>query len=163
MKFFASLALSAALATAAFAQTISIQAPADGTTVQAGSSITVEVIQHSSLTGFDQVTLVIGLGIPNSAPAIGGNILYNGPFNPHIQNTGIPTGQGPPQAFLQNFTVTIPGSTPAGLMSLNVAHFDLIGALRFPSTETVNVTLNVVYFGTFDARQRLRKLEFNLS
>ncbi|KAF8203536.1 Aldehyde/histidinol dehydrogenase [Mycena galopus ATCC 62051] len=46
MKFLASLALSAPFVTTAFAQTISIQAPADGSTVQAGSSIIVEVIQH---------------------------------------------------------------------------------------------------------------------
>ncbi|KAF7353369.1 hypothetical protein MSAN_01525500 [Mycena sanguinolenta] len=144
MKFLASLALSAALATTAFAQSISIQAPADGTTVQAGSSITVEVIQHSSLSDLVQVALAIGMGVPNLAPAIGDTILYNGPFNPQIQNTGIPTGQGPPTASLQNFTVTIPASTPAGLMSLNVAHFDLVGAIKGPSTETVNITLNVV-------------------
>ncbi|KAJ7784969.1 hypothetical protein DFH07DRAFT_763586 [Mycena maculata] len=144
MKFLACLTLGVALATAAVAQTISIQAPVDGTTVQAGSSITVEVIQHSSSSDLIQVALAIGLGIPNIAPAIGGDILYNGPFNPQLQNTGIPTGQGPPTAFLQNFTVTIPTSTPAGLMGLNVAHFDLVGADKTPSTETVNVTLNVV-------------------
>ncbi|KAJ7894975.1 hypothetical protein B0H14DRAFT_2682387 [Mycena olivaceomarginata] len=144
MKFLASLVLSAALATTAFAQSISIQAPADGTTFRAGSSITVEVIQHSTSSDLVQVALAIGLGIPNLAPAIGDSILYNGPFNPQIQNTGIPTGQGPPTAFLQNFTLTIPASTPAGPMSLNVAHFDLVGAEKTPSTETVSVTLNVV-------------------
>ncbi|KAJ7114441.1 hypothetical protein C8R44DRAFT_592312, partial [Mycena epipterygia] len=134
------LILSATLATTAFAQGILIQAPVDGTTVQAGSSITVEVIQHVGLSGPVQVGLVIGLGDPNSAPAIGRDILYNGPFNPQEQNTGIPS---PPTAHLQNFTVTIPASTPAGLKSLNVAQFDLIGALNNPNTETVNVTLNV--------------------
>ncbi|KAJ6532058.1 hypothetical protein B0H19DRAFT_1189847 [Mycena capillaripes] len=144
MKFLTSLALSAALATTASAQTISIQVPVDGTTVHAGSSITVEVIQHSSSTDLVQVALAIGLGIPNSAPAIGGGILYNGPFNPQVQNTGIPTGQGPPTAILQNFTVTIPANTPTGPMTLNVAHFDLIGAVKIPNTETVSVTLNVV-------------------
>ncbi|KAJ7817872.1 hypothetical protein B0H13DRAFT_2379347 [Mycena leptocephala] len=143
MKFLASLTLSAALVTTAFAQTISIQAPVDGTTVQAGSSITVEVIQRSSLTPLVQVGLAIGLGIPNSAPAIGGDILYNGPFIPQLQNTGIPPGQGPSSAFLQNFTVSIPASMPAGLMSLNVARFDLIAEQHFPNTQTVNVTLNV--------------------
>ncbi|KAJ7193865.1 hypothetical protein GGX14DRAFT_405228 [Mycena pura] len=144
MKFLASLTISAVLAATAFAQSISIQAPVDGATVQAGSSITVEVIQHSSSSDLVQVALAIGLGIPNMAPAIGGNILYNGPFNPQIQNTGIPTGQGPPTAILQNFTVTIPASTPAGPMSLNVAHFDLIGAIKGPHTETVSINLNVV-------------------
>ncbi|KAJ7851622.1 hypothetical protein B0H14DRAFT_2761277 [Mycena olivaceomarginata] len=114
MKFFASFALSAALATTAFAQTISIQAPADGTTVQAGSSITVGVIQHR--------------------PRLAGNILYNGPFNPQQQN-GV---------FLQDFTVTIPETASTGLMSLNVAHFTLRGLINTPSIETVNVTLNVV-------------------
>jgi hypothetical protein len=67
-----------------------------------------------------QVALAIGLGSPNSAPAIGGNILYNGPFDPEFQNTGITNLPG------QKFTVTIPASTPAGLMSLNAARFDLI-------------------------------------
>ncbi|KAJ7256097.1 hypothetical protein C8J57DRAFT_1186236 [Mycena rebaudengoi] len=143
MKFLASLALSAALATTAFAQSISIQAPADGTTVRAGSHLTVEVIQHSITSDLVQVGLAIGLGIPNSAPSIGGSILYNGPFNPQFQNTGIPDGQGPPTASLQNFTVTIPAGTQTGLMSLNVAHFDLVGASKLPFTETVNVTLNV--------------------
>ncbi|KAF7365949.1 hypothetical protein MVEN_00470300 [Mycena venus] len=131
MKFLAFLTLSAALGTTAFAQSISIQAPADGTTVKAGSSITVEVIQHSSISDLVQVGLAIGLGIPNSAPGIGGNILYNEPFN-----LGVPG--------MQNITVTIPASTPAGLMSLNVAHFDLVGAIKIPHVETVNITLNVV-------------------
>ncbi|KAJ7729166.1 hypothetical protein B0H16DRAFT_1734325 [Mycena metata] len=97
---FASLTLSAALATTAFAQTISIQAPVDGTT--------------SSSSDLVQVALAIGLSIPNLAPAIGDTILYNGPFNPQVGT-------------VQNFIVTIPADTPAGLMSLNVAHFDLIG------------------------------------
>jgi hypothetical protein len=64
-----------------------------------------------------QVALAIGLSIPNLAPAIGDNILYNGPFDPQVGT-------------LQKFIVTIPADTPAGLMSLNVAHFDLIG-VRF--------------------------------
>ncbi|KAJ7801693.1 hypothetical protein B0H14DRAFT_2464680 [Mycena olivaceomarginata] len=138
MKFLASLTLSAALATTAFAQTILIQSPVNGTTVQAGSNITVEVVQRGSLTPLVQVALAIGLGSPNSAPAIGGNILYSGPFDPEFQNTGITNLPG------QNFTVTIPASTPAGLMSLNVARFDLITEQHFPNTQTVNVTLNVV-------------------
>ncbi|KAJ7889178.1 hypothetical protein B0H13DRAFT_2341628 [Mycena leptocephala] len=102
MKFLASLALSAALATTAFAQTISIQAPVDGTTVQSGSSITVEVLQHSYSSDLVQVALAIGLSIPNLAPAIGDNILYNGPFDPQVGT-------------LQKFIVTIPADTPAVL------------------------------------------------
>ncbi|KAJ7325455.1 hypothetical protein DFH08DRAFT_1028236 [Mycena albidolilacea] len=138
MKFLTSLTLSAALATTALAQTILIQSPLNGTAVQAGSNITVEVVQRGSLTPLVQVALAIGLGSPNSAPAIGGNILYNGPFDPEFENTGITNLPG------QNFTVTIPESTPAGLMSLNVARFDLITEQHLPNTQTVNVTLNVV-------------------
>lgn len=43
MKFLSSLALSAMLATAAFAQNAAIGVPADGATVKAGSNMTVEV------------------------------------------------------------------------------------------------------------------------
>ncbi|KAF7353314.1 hypothetical protein MSAN_01519400 [Mycena sanguinolenta] len=134
MKLLASLAMCAALATTAFSEAISIQSPADGTTVQAGSSLTVEVIQHNSLSNFVEVGLAIGLGAPNIAPGIGPNILYNGPWDPQPQNNAV----------LQNFTVTIPSSTPTGLMSLNVAHFFMVGVDLFPTTGTVNITLNVV-------------------
>ncbi|KAJ7814667.1 hypothetical protein B0H14DRAFT_2849672 [Mycena olivaceomarginata] len=130
MKFLASLTLSAALVTTAFAQTILIQSPVNGTTVQAGSNITVEVVQRGSLTPLVQVALVIGLGSPNSAPAIGGNILYNGPFDPEFQNTGI--------------NESARAKLYPGLMNLNVAGFDLITEQHFPNTQTVNVTLNVV-------------------
>ncbi|KAJ7734470.1 hypothetical protein B0H16DRAFT_1577907 [Mycena metata] len=130
MKFLASLTLSAALMVTALAQTISIQAPVDGATVRAGSSITVEIVQHSSSSDLVQVGLAIGLGSLDSAPGIGGNILYNEPFN---------VGLG-----VHNITVTIPATTPTGLMGLNVAHFDLIGAIKIPNIEIVNVTLNVV-------------------
>ncbi|KAJ6464454.1 hypothetical protein C8R45DRAFT_1080067 [Mycena sanguinolenta] len=134
MKFFASLAVCAALATTAFSEAISIQSPANGATVQAGSSITVEVIQHNSLSNFVEVALAIGLGAPDIAPGIGPTVLYKGPFNPQPQNN----------VFLQNFTVTIPPSTSAGLMSLNVAHFFMVGVDLFPTTGTVNITLNVI-------------------
>ncbi|KAJ6486920.1 hypothetical protein C8R45DRAFT_1074694 [Mycena sanguinolenta] len=144
MKFLASRTLLAALATTAFAQTISIQTPANGTTVQAGSSITAEVIQQNIQGVLIQVALAIGLGTPNSNPEIGTHILSNGPFNPQLGNSGMPTGQGPPIAFVQNFTLTIPASTPAGAISLNVAHFTMVGAHASPATETVSITLNVV-------------------
>ncbi|KAJ6461470.1 hypothetical protein C8R45DRAFT_1108694 [Mycena sanguinolenta] len=137
MKFLASLSLCAAFATTAFSQAISIQSPADGATVKAGSSLTVEVIQPSSIGNFVEVALAIGLGAPNIGPGIGSEILYNGPFNPQLQGN----------EFLQNFTVTVPPRTPAGLMSLNVAHFFMIeGAVDIvPATPTVNnITLNVV-------------------
>ncbi|KAJ6486910.1 hypothetical protein C8R45DRAFT_1098173 [Mycena sanguinolenta] len=143
MKVLASLALLAAIASTALAQTISIQNPADGTTVQAGSNIIVEVIQHETLGDLIQVALAIGLGTPDLNPGIGNTILYNGPFNPQVGNTGMPTGQGPPTAFLTNFTLTIPASTPAGLMSLNAAHFTMVGDGNFPGTETASITLNV--------------------
>ncbi|KAF8171236.1 hypothetical protein K438DRAFT_1773361 [Mycena galopus ATCC 62051] len=142
MKFLASFALTAAFATTAFAQTITIQAPADGSTVQAGSSIVVEVIQHNFIENLEEVAIAIGLGAPNLAPAIGGDILYNGPFNPQQQN-----GQ-----FLQNFTVTIPATASTGPMSLNVAHFTLRGIRR----NGVEVIVEPEFYGV-DERKRVSK------
>ncbi|KAJ6551772.1 hypothetical protein B0H19DRAFT_882498, partial [Mycena capillaripes] len=132
------------LATSAFAQSAVIGAPADGTTVQAGSNITVEVDRPDTLTGSTEVAVVIGIfpcGSTNSVcpgpSEVLGTILYNGPFNPQFQND---SRSKPPH---QNFTVTIPDFIPTGKAQLGVAHFTLIGAGQFPFLETLNVTLNV--------------------
>ncbi|KAJ7023070.1 hypothetical protein C8F04DRAFT_970561 [Mycena alexandri] len=126
MKFFSSLIFSTLLATTAFAQSAAIGAPADGSSVQAGSNITVEVDRPDTLTGSTEVAVVIGFLSCNGRPAcpaaseVLGSILYNGPFNPQFV-TGV---SRPPH---QNFTVTIPSTFPSGPAQLAVSHFSLVG------------------------------------
>ncbi|KAJ6493999.1 hypothetical protein C8R47DRAFT_1118009 [Mycena vitilis] len=143
MKFLSSLALSALLAASAYGQRAFIGAPADGTSVTAGSNITVELDRPDTLTGSTEVAVIIGFFsctstgsvCPGPSEALG-TILYNGPYDPEFQ-----PGPKPPY---QNFTVTIPPSAPKGKAQLGVAHFSLVGASEVPILETLNVTLNVV-------------------
>ncbi|KAJ7769220.1 hypothetical protein DFH07DRAFT_769116 [Mycena maculata] len=145
MKFFSSLFMSAMLVTTAFAQTADIGAPAPGTTVTAGSNLTVEVDRPDSLTGSTEVAVVIGflscVPFPDGCPPasdILGDILYDGSYDPQFHTNVTPTK--PPY---QNFTVTIPASAEAGTAQISVAHFSLVGAGPFPFLETLNVTVNV--------------------
>ncbi|KAF7368829.1 hypothetical protein MVEN_00208100 [Mycena venus] len=128
MKLLNCLALSVMLTTA-FAQRAAIGAPADGSTVQRGSNITVEIDRPDTLTGSTEVALRL------RRPW--GTILYDGPFDPEF-HTGV---SKPPH---QNFTVQIPSSSQTGKAQLGVAHFSLVGASQFPFLETFNITLNVV-------------------
>ncbi|KAJ7653161.1 hypothetical protein DFH06DRAFT_1204857 [Mycena polygramma] len=147
MKFF-SVALSAILATTAYAQSVAIGAPADGTTVQPGSNITVEIDRPDTLSGSTEVAVVIGFWVCGESPAsvcpppsdVLGSILYNGPYDPQFRNNGTPPNKPP----YQNFTVTIPSTAQSGKAQLGVAHLSLIGAGQFPFLETRNITLNVV-------------------
>ena len=49
-----------------------------------------------------------------------GTILFNGPWNPQFQTS-------PPFGPLQNFTLTLPSTLPAGPAQLAVFHVALIG------------------------------------
>ncbi|KAJ6555077.1 hypothetical protein DFH09DRAFT_1165476 [Mycena vulgaris] len=145
MKFFSSLALGTILATTAFAQRIEIGAPADGSSVKAGSNMTVEVDRPDTLTGSTEVAIVIGflscVGFPEGCPPpsdIIGNILYNGPYDPEF-HTNVSRSKPPHQ----NFTVTIPASARTGPAQLSVTHFSLVGAGPFPFLESLNITVNV--------------------
>ncbi|KAF7377903.1 hypothetical protein MSAN_00214000 [Mycena sanguinolenta] len=147
MKFFSSLALSAIFMAGALAQSVDIGAPADGTTVSAGSNITVEIDRPDTLTGSTEIAIIIGF-LPCGASASGclppseglGTILYNGPFDPEFSSSGGGVNHRPHQ----NFTVTIPSSASPGVAQLGVAHVALVGAGEFPLLETLNITLNVV-------------------
>ncbi|KAJ7694857.1 hypothetical protein B0H17DRAFT_931470 [Mycena rosella] len=145
MKFLSSLALSVMLATTAFAQSIAIGAPVDGSSVKAGSNITVEVDRPDTLTGSTEVAIVIGFlscvpfpaGCPSPSDIIG-NILYNGPYDPEF-HTNVSVSKPPHQ----NFTVTIPANARTGPAQLSVTHFSLVGAGPFPFLESRNITINV--------------------
>ncbi|KAF7377898.1 hypothetical protein MSAN_00213500 [Mycena sanguinolenta] len=147
MKFFSSLALSTIFIAGAFAQSVDIGAPADGTTVSAGSNITVEIDKPPTLTGSTEVAIIIGFlscsGFASGCPPpseILGTILYNGPYDPEFHSTGGGVNDRP----YQNFTVTIPSSVSPGPAQLGVAHVALVGAGQYPFLETLNITLNVV-------------------
>ncbi|KAF7377905.1 hypothetical protein MSAN_00214200 [Mycena sanguinolenta] len=144
MKFLGSLALSAVFAATALAQAVDIGAPAAGTTVSAGSNITVEIDRPDSLTASTEVAVVIGFlscgasGCPPPSETLG-TILYNGPYDPEFSNDGSGVNKPPHQ----NFTVTIPSSASSGPAQLGVIHLALVGLSETPLFETLNVTLNV--------------------
>ncbi|KAL0568817.1 hypothetical protein V5O48_013161 [Marasmius crinis-equi] len=138
----APLAGIAFLAVAAFGQHAEIGSPKPGAQITAGTSFTVEVDRPDTLTGSQEVAIVIGYqSCANSAcrpPADGiQGVLYSGPFNPQFG----PSGDGLPPH--QNFDVTIPASTPKGTAQLTLYHFSLVAASMAPLFESsaVNITL----------------------
>ncbi|EPQ51133.1 hypothetical protein GLOTRDRAFT_123360 [Gloeophyllum trabeum ATCC 11539] len=141
MKF---LFVVASLVASALAQTIDIGAPASGTTVSPGSSLTVEVDRPNSLTGSEEIAIVIGLRpcynnyCVDPAEAMG-TILYNGDFNPQY-STEPGTGSKPPH---QNFTVTVPSNIQSGPAILSVAHLSLVGAGPWPMFEVKNTSVTI--------------------
>ncbi|KAJ7202019.1 hypothetical protein GGX14DRAFT_156330 [Mycena pura] len=144
MKCLTSLVLSAALVASAFAQIVHISAPADGATVHAGDEITVEVDQPDSLSSSTPIAIVFGFQPCGTSQGsctlplegMGTTILYNGPFKPAFHNDGKEPSQ--------NFTFTIPATAPTGPAQLNLAHFQLMGAINFVLVDPQNITLNVV-------------------
>ncbi|EIM79421.1 uncharacterized protein STEHIDRAFT_126517 [Stereum hirsutum FP-91666 SS1] len=152
MKFFTAL-VSLGLAAVAAAQSIAIGAPADGTSVSAGQSLTVQVERPDSLTGSTEVAIVISVA-PCSSSNIEscpdpsgrlGSTLYSGSFDPEFPTSSpgsTANGYNGPQ---QNYTVIIPsnGLTSGNLALLSVVHLSLVGAGPYPLYEIKNVTLNI--------------------
>lgn len=102
--------------------------------------MTVQVEKPNSLSGSEEVAVVIGIQSCPGAPCISpadymGQILYNGPFNPQYHET-----YNPPY---ENFTVQIPSSITAGTALIGVAHINLIGAGLYPSLEILNRTITI--------------------
>ncbi|KAG6902359.1 hypothetical protein C0995_001156 [Termitomyces sp. Mi166 len=129
---------------AAEAQRAAIGYPPDGTSITAGSELTVEVDRGNSLSSSTEVAVVIAvLSCPTSGCLpVGdgmGTVLYNGGYDPQYHPEA--PFYKPPH---QNFTVTIPSTIPKGKAQLGVVHLSLIGALLAPFIETLNVTLNVI-------------------
>ncbi|PFH44668.1 hypothetical protein AMATHDRAFT_11224 [Amanita thiersii Skay4041] len=141
MKLFNALIFST-LTAAAFAQNAAIGSPGEGERLAAGSSVMFEIDRPNSLTGSQEIAVVIGLASCAKSPCaspkdIMGRILYNGPFNPRYQDSM----RKPPH---DNFTLTIPENFAKGPAQLNVAHAALIGAGPFPFLETLNRSLVIV-------------------
>ncbi|THH06407.1 hypothetical protein EW146_g9617, partial [Bondarzewia mesenterica] len=130
MKLFAVLVFLTSLFAAACAQNITIGYPADGSSVSANSSLTVQVNRPNSLTGSQEIAIVISMapctagGCPDPTERLG-SILYYGPYNPQYPITRSP--QDVPQ---QNFSVTVPAYLQQSLAQLTVTHFSLVGATQ---------------------------------
>ncbi|KAF8956514.1 hypothetical protein BDZ97DRAFT_1592478, partial [Flammula alnicola] len=127
----------------ALTQRIAIGYPSDGTSVAAGSNVTVEIDRPDTLSGSTEVAVVIAVNSCHNTTCIPpndilGSILYNGPYNPQFQPSA--PASKPPH---QNFTVTIPPAVAKGRAQLAVFHVSLIGAGPEPFTETQNITLNI--------------------
>ncbi|KAL4878090.1 hypothetical protein BJY04DRAFT_196705 [Aspergillus karnatakaensis] len=138
MKFTSLLAL----ASIAAAQNVFITSPEPGTEVAAGDEIVVQLIQPGSQSSYSNIGIAIGLQPcpdPNEfcypASSVLGWTLYAGSFNPIYNPVGSPW---------QNFTVTIPERTPAGLAIIGVAHAALVGVMGNPSIATTSVEVTIV-------------------
>ncbi|OCH88448.1 hypothetical protein OBBRIDRAFT_795216 [Obba rivulosa] len=139
------------LAASVFAQSIQIGAPVEFSSITPGTNITVEVDRPDTLTGSQEVAIVIALnscvgpGLDGSCASFDvtqdlGTVLYSGPYDPEFHDVpGLPNK--PPY---QNFSVQVPSSLPQGEAALTVSHFSLIGLGPFPNLEVKNITLNVV-------------------
>jgi len=137
MKSIFSLVLFAA---AALAQNAVIGLPTQGQSVTPGTNLTVQVQRPNSLTGSEEVAVVIGFQSCPSGPCISaasymGQILYNGPFDPVYHEV-----YNPPY---QNFSVQVPANAPAGTALIGVAHVTLVGAGLYPYMEVLNQTVSV--------------------
>ncbi|KIM51714.1 hypothetical protein SCLCIDRAFT_142654 [Scleroderma citrinum Foug A] len=127
-------------ATVACAQSAVIGYPPNGYTVSPGASLTVQVQHPNSLTGSEEVAVVIGFQSCRANGCISpssymGQILYNGPFDPQYQESMTPP--------YKNFTVQVPSSAAAGTALIGVVHVMLIGAGYYPYMEVLNTTLTV--------------------
>ncbi|KZS99995.1 uncharacterized protein LAESUDRAFT_688689 [Laetiporus sulphureus 93-53] len=140
--FIKSLILFGILAASVHAQWIYVDYPAAGTTVSAGSNITVLVAQPVPATPSIEVGLAICLkscaGYSDGCASFDttqqlGDILYIGPYDPVYHST-----EWPPY---QNFTVQIPASMSAGEASLSATHLALIGAGPEPFMQVGNETI----------------------
>ncbi|KAF8838742.1 hypothetical protein BDN67DRAFT_991149 [Paxillus ammoniavirescens] len=114
--------------------------PKQGQSVTPGTNLTVQVQRPNSLTGSEEVAVVIGFQSCPSGPCISpasymGQILYNGPFDPVYHET-----YNPPY---QNFSVQVPATASTGTALIGVAHITLIGAGLYPYMEVLNQTVSV--------------------
>ncbi|KAH7910768.1 hypothetical protein BJ138DRAFT_1152242 [Hygrophoropsis aurantiaca] len=124
----------------ALAQGAVIGYPPQGTSVSPGSSLTVQVERPNSLTGSEEVAVVIGIQSCATRACISpaeymGSILYNGPFAPQYYDP-----EDPPY---QNFTVQIPSTLASGTALIGVAHLTLTGAGLYPFLEVLNRTITI--------------------
>ncbi|KAB8230223.1 uncharacterized protein BDW43DRAFT_170263 [Aspergillus alliaceus] len=130
----------ALLAAVASAQNAAIGFPKQGQEITPGDNLVVQVQRPNTLTGSQEVGVVIGLSSCASKPCFSpqdsmGTVLYNGPFKPVYHETSQPP--------YQNFTVQIPDSAVKGDAQINVAHVAIVGASAWPYLDLLNQTVVV--------------------
>ncbi|KAG6377887.1 hypothetical protein JVT61DRAFT_14673 [Boletus reticuloceps] len=136
MQLFKAVLSLALLTSSVLAQSTQLLYPPPGSTLTAGSSITVQVGMGGFPENIDNVALVIGLaqcygGTCYPASSYVGNVLYQGPYTPI-------TGQN-----YANYTVNVP-QTFTGNASLNVINLFLVGAEFEPIVDYLNENVTVV-------------------
>ncbi|KAI9430236.1 hypothetical protein H4582DRAFT_1807991 [Lactarius indigo] len=146
MKLASFLSL-ASLAACAFAQTIEIGYPHHNTHIKPGKEFTVQVNRPDTLTGSQEVAIVISLlqcpknsHCPKPFDELG-TTLYAGSYNPQFPDPSTNSPEDVPQ---QNFTVTVPSFFKTNhTAQLAVTHLSLVGAGPFPLYQIKNVTVKV--------------------
>ncbi|KAF8554259.1 hypothetical protein OG21DRAFT_1484799 [Imleria badia] len=137
MQLFKTVLSLALLAGSALAQSTQLTYPPAGSTLTAGSNITVQVYMGGFPENIDVVAIVIGLaqcygGTCYPASSYMGDILYQGPYTPQFGN------------YYANYTVTVPASFPAGKASLNVINLFMVGAEYEPIVDYLNENVTVI-------------------
>ncbi|KAI6107133.1 hypothetical protein EDD16DRAFT_124843 [Pisolithus croceorrhizus] len=136
MHFVKTLVYLATLLGLAKAQSMSILAPAPGTTVTPGNNFTVALQMTNYPESIDIVAIVIGLQSCSSstscypASEVMGTVLYQGEFAP----TGV---------LAANFSVAVPSSFASGTAQLGVINYFLVGAENENNLQFLNETLTV--------------------
>ncbi|KAI0634672.1 hypothetical protein C8Q77DRAFT_646208 [Trametes polyzona] len=144
-----SLLVLATLALSALAQQATIVSPAAGSTIIAGSAITIEVHQDASATDDVQISALIGFqpcqftgsadcsGFDPSTSGVG-TIVFAGDFMPARDP------KHPQKGPFQDFNFTIPSSTPIGKSVFTLGHLHAVGAQKIPVFDLSTVVVNVV-------------------
>ncbi|EIW74007.1 hypothetical protein CONPUDRAFT_140675 [Coniophora puteana RWD-64-598 SS2] len=130
-------------AAVAFAQGISYNLPTPGTTVAAGSSFTVRLVQPDQLSTLVPISVAIGIqSCPNGTGGSCvptdeglGRLLYDGPFNPQFGSEYYSP--------YEDFNVTVPADLASGEAILGTGYFYLLGALYMPELQVINETITI--------------------
>ncbi|EIM80947.1 uncharacterized protein STEHIDRAFT_172033 [Stereum hirsutum FP-91666 SS1] len=145
MRFLATTIIVLGFLASAFAQSVLIGSPSDGSTVTAGQSITVDVLKPDSIQGSKDVAVIFGMSpcsaATNSCPDAAssfGQVIYGAPYHPQLN---IPENS----TESESFTVPVPVGFKGDKVVLSLAHVLLIGVGESsPNVDVTSITLNVV-------------------
>ncbi|THH26696.1 hypothetical protein EUX98_g7492 [Antrodiella citrinella] len=148
MMMMKSMLALAALATSVYAQSVTIAAPAAGTTFRAGQHFTVDIAEAGTREPSQDVSVIVAL--TSCAYGTGscdqfdptemfGTILYAGPYTPS-HHAGTPAGD---VEYYQNLTLKVPNNFTPGAAYVNIAHLALTGAGNIPILDFENIIVTV--------------------